>query len=286
MHYTLRTLLFLLVSLAYFGSVHAQPSSLLWKIEREDAKPSYVFGTFHILPQSDFVLEDKVKEAFAATELLMLELDVDSPSLQTEIMQYAGMENGETLDKLLPRSAYETIDKQLQEVLGVGLQPFNTFKPLLIASFLTARFIGEQPASFEMSLAAMAGQNGVEIEGIETVAEQMDSFNSISYVDQAKELVEMVEDEAKVIESFREMLGLYKVEDHQGLYDMMLKYMEDPNQIEQLIHQRNRNWIPRITEEVQEQATFFGVGAGHLAGEEGVLALLEEAGFTVTPILD
>ena len=280
----LTSLLLLFSAVPKFASAQPEEASLLWKIERDDVKPSYVFGTFHILPQSAFVLHDKVKDAFAESDLLVLELDIDSPSLQTDIMQHAGMDNGETLDKLLPNSAYAKINEQLQEVLGVGLQPFNTFKPLLIASFLTAKFIGEQPASFEATLAQMALSKGIEVQGIETVAEQMKVFDNISYVDQAADLVEMVEEEEKVMESFSEMLALYQAEDQAALYKMMEDYIEDPKQIEQLIHQRNSNWIPRIEEKARKNATFFGVGAGHLGGEKGVLVLLKEAGFKVTAV--
>jgi len=51
-----------------------------------------------------------------------------------------------------------------------------------------------------------------------------------------------------------------------------------------LLNDRNRNWIPVIEEKFVAQPTFVAVGAGHLAGPEGVLHLLKEQGFTITPI--
>ncbi|HCH42932.1 MAG TPA: TraB/GumN family protein, partial [Algoriphagus sp.] len=33
-----------------------------------------------------------------------------------------------------------------------------------------------------------------------------------------------------------------------------------------------------------EKSTFFAVGAGHLAGQKGVLNLLKEAGYTLSPV--
>ena len=280
-------LLGLLISSALPGESIAQPEekTLLWKIEGNDIKPSYLLGTIHLMPASDFELKDKVKNAFDASEQLVLELDLDNPSLQMDIMQHAAMKDGQTLDKLLTAEQFTAIDSQIQQTLGVGLQLFNTFKPLLISSFLTAKFIGEQPASFETELMKLAQVKEIEVLGLETVGEQMAFFDGIPYEDQVESLMEMVEEEEKIKETFSELVSLYKSEDHLALYKMMGKYIDDPDQIEVLIHKRNNNWIPQIGALAKEKATFIGVGAGHLGGEQGVLKLLQKAGYTLTPIM-
>ena len=269
------------------SSSQAQPEekTLLWKIEGDQIATSYLLGTIHLLPQSDFLLKEKVTNAFESTDRLVLELDIDSPSLQQDILQQAGMSDGTTLDKLLPEDAYAQIDSELQDILGVGLEPFNGFKPLLIASFLTAKYVGEKPASFESALMQMALEKGMEVDGLETVAEQMTVFDSISYEDQAADLVKMIEDEAQVVELYEKMLALYKDEDQAALYEMMGEYFDDPLQLELMIHKRNAYWVPRIAEKAKAQSTFFGVGAGHLGGEKGLLALLRAEGYRVTPVL-
>ncbi len=265
----------------------AQPKekTLLWKIERNGIKSSYLLGTIHLMPQSDFDLKEKVKIAVEASEQLVLELDIDDPSLQTNIMQYASMKDGLTLDKLLTADQYAVIDEQVKGAMGVGLQLFNTFKPLLIASFLTSKFIGEQPASFEMALMQMAAAKGIPVKGLETVAEQMSFFDSIPYEDQVSSLMEMVEDEENIKGTFEKLVDLYNEEDHLALYNMMGEYIDDPEQMEVLIHKRNKNWVPLIGEKAKEAASFFGVGAGRLGGKHGLLLLLQKAGFTVTPVL-
>ncbi len=269
------------------GPAQAQPQdkTLLWQIEGEGIYPSYLLGTIHILPQSEFVLKEKVIQAFEKSRLLVLELDLDNPDMQADIMQHAGMRSGETLDQLLPQAAYRAIDGQLKEVLGVGIQAFNTFKPALIASFLTARYLGEQPASFELTLMQMAQQRELDIEGLESVADQMAVFDQIPYMDQAEDLVEMVEEEEKTKGIYKRMLDLYIAEDQQALYKMMGEYFDDAKEFELMIPERNKKWIPIIEMKARNQTTFFGVGAGHLGGEDGVLALLQKAGYKVTPIM-
>jgi uncharacterized protein YbaP (TraB family) len=82
------------------------------------------------------------------------------------------------------------------------------------------------------------------------------------------------------------MILLYEQKDIEGL----LRIMNDSdNKITSenqdiLLNNRNKNWIPIIIETIQETPTFFGVGAAHLAGEEGVINLLRVQGYTVEAV--
>src|SRR5574343_117414 len=90
---------------------------------------------------------------------------------------------------------------------------------------------------------------------------------------------------AKMFDTFKP-LEIYKDKDIEG----MLKAMdESENKISSenqdlLLNNRNKNWIPIISETASKIPTFFGVGAGHLAGEEGVIKLLRKEGFIVEPV--
>ena len=70
----------------------------------------------------------------------------------------------------------------------------------------------------------------------------------------------------------------------------MLDMMNDVNNKTVIKHQdklltnRNKNWISKISEYSKQQPTFFGVGAGHLAGENGVIKLLRKAGYSVEAV--
>ncbi|MEM9932872.1 MAG: TraB/GumN family protein, partial [Bacteroidota bacterium] len=77
---------------------------------------------------------------------------------------------------------------------------------------------------------------------------------------------------------------LYKNEDVEGLYAYTEAYMENPEEIEAMITNRNESWISRIGEIASDKSTFFGVGAGHLGGEKGLISLLKEAGYEVEAV--
>ena len=280
------TLLILFIGLYATPSVAQDiPNTLLWKVEGKGIKPSYVFGTLHLLPQSDFLLKKKVENAFMETDLLVLELDMDDPGFQAEMMKHANMKDGLTLDQLFTEDEYTLIDTELKGAMGVGLQMFNTFKPIVISAFFVVKLVGEQPASFETALMSMAQEQGNEVEGLETIAQQMALFDQLPYESQADDIVDMVNDMDGTKTLFMEMVALYKEENLQGLADMMDEYLDGENEMEVLLVERNKNWIPLIAAKAKEESTFFGVGAGHLGGAEGVIALLQQAGYTVTPVM-
>jgi uncharacterized protein YbaP (TraB family) len=84
---------------------------------------------------------------------------------------------------------------------------------------------------------------------------------------------------------FNKMVDLYLAEDLETLYEMIQKSEEDIEGFEQfMLIDRNISWIDRIGDLAKEKSSFFAVGAGHLAGDQGVIRLLQEAGYTLTPI--
>jgi uncharacterized protein YbaP (TraB family) len=82
------------------------------------------------------------------------------------------------------------------------------------------------------------------------------------------------------------MMAIYQNKDIEGMLKMMDKSdnkITSENQ-DVLLNNRNKNWISKMTEVMMQKPTFFGVGAGHLAGEEGVIKLLRKKGFKVEAV--
>ena len=82
------------------------------------------------------------------------------------------------------------------------------------------------------------------------------------------------------------MMAIYEDKDIEGMLTMM---DDSDNKItsenqDVLLNNRNKNWIPIMIKTMKNKATFFGVGAGHLAGEEGVIKLLRKQGFKVEAV--
>lgn len=258
--------------------------SLLWKVSGPDIKESYLFGTIHILPQSQFKLQTGVEEAFAAADKIILELDMDDPSIQVEMMQYASMPDGQNLSQLLTEEEYAQLDKWIQKSSGVKLEMVHTLQPLLLTALIIGEYLEGPPASYEGSFVQMAKAQDKEVLGLETVKEQMGAISEYGIENQIRDLKKMLAEPETVRTGFEQLLATYQSQDADGIYEYMNSEMAGNGMNASLIVKRNQNWIPRIQKMAADQSCFFAVGSGHLGGDVGVIRLLREAGYTLTPV--
>ena len=259
---------------------------MLWKISGNGIKEaSYLYGTIHIT--CDATLPQKAINALEATNQLYLELDMDDPSLQQSMMQGMMMKDGKTMASLVSAEDFKIVDAFLVKQLGFSAQMLNTFKPFMVSAMLYPKMIDCEMQSVEQKLMDVTKEQKEEVFGLESVAEQMKVFDAIPYEIQMKELVKTaktdLEKDKKEMELFME---IYKSEDINAMYKAT---QESENEItskfeEILLSNRNKNWIPIIEKVAKEKATFFGVGAGHLGGEMGVIQLLRKKGYKVEAI--
>lgn len=265
----------------------AQDNSLLYKIEGNGIKTSHIFGTFHVLPKQDFILKDKVKNAFNSSELVVMELDMSDPNLQMEIMQVSMIPGDDVLQNHMTDEEYKILDEYFTSKMGMGMAQLNKMKPMVITSMVLMAHLGQDMASYEGTLVTMANEKSKEIKGLETVEFQMGMFDSLSYKEQIESIMTMLNAEGGIGAYFDKMLAVYKKENITALYNTMDELMGyDKEMQEKLLDERNQNWIPKIKEFSKDQEVFYAVGAGHLGGEQGVVNLLRKAGYTVTPVLD
>jgi len=285
---TLKTFLALAVfCLLTTATVSAQDNSLLYKVEGNGIKTSYIFGTFHILPKEDFVLKNKVKKAFNSSELVVMELDMDDPNFQSAMMGMSMIPGEDSLENHMTAKEYKILDDYLTTKMGVGMANFDKMKPFVVSSMLLIAHIGKDMASYETTFMAMAKESSQEIKGLETIEFQTAVYDGQSYEDQIDDIIKMLTKDGGLGGNFDKMIALYKTEDIERLYATMAEFFEyDKEMQEKLLDERNQNWIPKIGEYSKDQEVFYAVGAGHLGGEQGVVKLLRETGYTVTPVID
>ncbi len=264
------------------------PKSLLWEISGNGlTTKSYLYGTIHMIEKKDFFMSDVTKDRFNRTQVLFLELDMDDPSVMMQGLMGVFMNKGVTLEDLFTEEEYKRVDDYFKENTGMGVAMFNRMKPMLVSAMVQEKSMTGEVTSYEAEFMELAKARRMEVEGLETAEFQMSMFDSIPYDQQAQMLLDAIDgkDGMNSETLFKEMIDLYKAQDVEGLSSMISEESSDIDNFEQLLLvTRNRNWIPLISEQVNDMPTFFAVGAGHLGGKEGVIALLKEAGFTMTPL--
>ena len=279
-------LLLFTLFISLFSNAQELEKSLLWKISGNGLnKPSYLFGTIHLT--CDTSLDANTLNALEATEQLYLELDMDDKSIQMQMMKLMMMKDGAKLSTLLSPEDFKILDEFMKKNLNMSVKLFDSFKPFMISSMLFPKMLDCKSKSVESELMKITKEQNEEIFGLEIAEDQMKVFDEISYQDQAEELLKTVKDNLeKDKKEFQEMITIYQNKDIEG----MLKLMnESDNKItadnqDQLLNNRNINWIPVIIKAMNDKPTFFGVGAAHLAGENGVIKLLRKKGYKVEAV--
>ena len=281
--------LFITAAIAFFSftvTAQALENSLLWKISGNGlSKPSYLYGTIHIT--CDATLDKNILSALDATKQLYLELDTDDPNMQAEMMGMVMMKDGKKISTLLSKEDYALVSDFVKTNSGMPLSMMDTMKPFIVSAMVYPAMLGCPMQSFEGELAKVSAEQKEEVYGLETVSEQMDVFDVIPYEDQMKELVKMAKEGIdKSKGQFKLMMDAYARKDLNALMAMMNDaenpMYSDHNDV--LLTNRNKNWIPKIEKAAREKPTFFGVGAAHLAGDDGVIKLLRKKGYKVEAV--
>ena len=260
--------------------------ALLWKISGNDlSQPSYLFGTIHAT--CDATLDEATLKALDETKQLFLEIDMDDPELQKQMMMNMTMKDGASLSNLISKEDFSIVDDFLQKNMGMSAKMIDNFKPFMISSMLLPKLLDCPIKSFEMELMKVAKEQEEEIYGLETISDQLDVFDQIPYQEQAEELVKTAKDGMKKDKlEMEKVMKVYIDKDIEKMLDLMAKSENkiSANYNDILLINRNRKWISVIEQNSKEIPTFYGVGAAHLAGENGVINLLRKLGYTVEAV--
>lgn len=288
----IRPLITLLLVLLICAGAYAQPStrdtsnSLLWRIsDRHQAKPSYLFGTMHLICSGDFIWTEAMKRALAESDKVCFEMNLNDPTLMTEITTGLMNTNGKKLEDYFTPEQYSIVKRYLKDSLGMDISIFQHMKPIVLESIFASNGTGcPNPVSYEDSIMKTALRDKKEIMGLEDTKESLALMDRIPTDTVIKELVDEIQNNDKSDSDMRELTNAYKNQDLQTLYTLITttKGMDDDMGI--FLDERNLKWIPRIADKMGSASVFFAVGAGHLWGEKGVITLLRKQGFNVEPI--
>lgn len=259
--------------------------ALLWEISGNGLKsPSYLYGTVHMICKKDFLMSETLKKKFAGTDKLYLEVDMDDPSMNMKMLQLS-MLQGKKLSDFFNKEDYEKLNVFFRDSIGMPLTMFNTMKPFVLFSIISLKTLNcPEQESYEMSFVKMAKEQNKEVLGLETIEDQMKIFDDMPDSVQAQMLIRYADEFYEQKEEFSKMIALYKQQNLTAIYDQTISSPDIAGSEDVLLFNRNKNWIPVIEDAMKEAKVFFAVGAGHLAGEKGVISLLRAKGYSVTPV--
>ena len=264
-------------------------NALLFEISGHGlAKPSYIYGTFHILCPTDITPMEKFAPFIDKSDQFIMEIDMDDPAEMGSMTKGAAITDGRTIKDVLTPEDYGKVDEMFKNTVGASVEPLKMLKPAILSVLVVTspKMLGCSPlGSYELNFIKAAAEKKKPIIGLETVAFQSKILDSKPLEKQVTSLVEMSKDPQKSVDSLKKLIVVYKEQNIDKLRSAAIDQEKaDAEFNKRIIDDRNADWIPKIETLIKEHPSFIAVGGGHLGGGPGVVKLLRDKGYTVTPI--
>ena len=280
-------------SLATVARPQAAPSQgtakgLMWKVER-DGKQAWLVGSMHLLTPDFYPLPASMEQAFAKSDVLMEEIDLNeasNPQLAASILSKAMNPPGTTLTSQLSKETTAVVSTWLAK-MGLSLESLQMLKPWMVS--ITVQTLALQRIGFDPALGIDKHfQDGAtkarkRLQPLETALDQISFLDGLSPKTQDLMLRESVQSADSEQSQIKSIAAAWRAGDVPAMERLALSDMKDaPEVYDMLLVSRNRRWVPKVEACMQtNRSCFVVVGAAHLVGPDSVVALLQQRGYSV-----
>jgi uncharacterized protein YbaP (TraB family) len=282
--------LFLILSISTLLLNVSLAQSSVWKIEGK-GNTVYIGGTMHLLTPDDHPLPPEFDSAYVWSDALVFEADIkkmENPAVIQQMMMLAMYQDDRTLESELSKEAYALLESECSKI-NLSLSPFAKFKPSMVLLIYTVTKLqesglteaGVDPYYYEKALA-----DDKETLFLETVESQLELLFGDEGEDMDQEVFQFFDD----LEKMDKMGADIKDNWRSGKSKLLIRIQkqmekEYPEIYKKALVNRNNNWISQIdTYFDTESVEFVLVGALHLHGDDGILSLLKESGYSISQL--
>lgn len=256
----------------------AEHPLLLWRVERE-GKASHLFGTCHMGVGLDYALPDPHGAALDQARVVYTEADLDL-SNPARIVSLLWSE-GPGLSERLPDADWRAIATAVRATLPAPL--FEHMEAWALAGMIPLATGGDAAStmaaeSMDVSVQKRATARNIPVKHVETLEEQAALLGGLEETFLAALVPSDPEKGRAVSEA---LTALCFAADTRGA-DVITEPGDPASEV--MLGARNRAWVPKLLPELTEGGVFVAVGAGHMLGDDGLLALLRAEGFTLSQL--
>lgn len=262
----------------------------LWEVNNGDNRV-YLLGSIHIADDRLYPLPPAFEAAFDEADVIGVEVDLQTgflPETQEMIAEASQLQDGTTLKDHLSPETYALLGEKLAE-LGFPADAFDAFKPWSVAQALTT--IEAQGAGFsagmgiELYFLASAAARQLPVIELESLSQQLDMFDRFSPELQEQQLLKTLQASGEDAEGLVELLDMWIAGDDKMLAELADGLADESGEeyYNLMLVERNIGMTEKIIGYLNddEPASYLIiVGALHMLGEDGIIPLLEEAGYT------
>ena len=280
---------FLLAALLAALPVHARTErfsrGLLWRVTKRGVPPSHVFGTIHVPDPRLAELPAAVRSRFDDARSLMLEF-VPDPYSRERFLEAAMFLDRQTLEEKIGAADFERAVEQLAPI-GLSREVVNKLKPWGVLLNLRSPQRAEQGAPLDSRLLELARARRLPLHQIEEVEEQVFTFDEFPMEAQVALLKHSLSHRDELLELAERTLDAYLARDLESIWRLRERFAARHPEIaahqalmtKRVVHDRSVVMAFRMQRELRRGGAFVALGALHLYGEKGVLAMLEEDGY-------
>ncbi len=264
--------------------------SSVWKVSKGE-QSLYIGGTCHVLRASDYPLPAEFDLAYAAADTLVFEIDpaaAQDPAFAMQLLAKASYTDGRSLKSVLSEEAYQALAAQGTKS-GLPIEVLNGIKPGMVMMMLTMQELtkaGVSQEGVDMHYHALGLKDHKPVRSLETPDFQIDLITSLGEGMESELVLYGLEDLSHMKELFNELIGAWRAGDLAQIEALFLADMRDyPELYAKMLVDRNQRWIPQIKAYLKSpEVEFVLVGVAHAAGDDGILKLLKNQGYTVEPV--
>ena len=282
------------------GARLANSDANLWLIERDGADPSYLFATVHVTDPRITEVSEATAGALGSAKRVAVEVTGVNDQSLAEAMQQ--MEERVVLPETDSLGRYLTGDEQqalsrLALAMGSDSVLLDRMQPWFVGMMLAMPACEQQRLADGLlpldGLIEAAGlDNGAEVIGLETIAEQLETMAAMPFDTQLANLKLTLAMSERTEDLNETLITLYREHRIGEVWPLTMALSSDKALAQtvidefqlRLIDERNIRMRDRALPLLAKGGAFLAVGALHLPGDKGLVALFREAGYTVTPV--
>ena len=271
------------------NTAHAQSS--VWQVSKGNDS-LFIGGTVHILPKAEMPLPAEFNHAYEQADTIILEAPLPDPADTNAQMQMLGAlsyTNNETLSQKLEPQVKVSLENKLNE-FGANLAKLDGFRPAMVSIVLMSMELQKQNLMGEgvdAYFTKKATEDNKTKNYLETMEFQLELFKTMGQGNENDFIKRNLSELHNYGDMFEELLTAWRQGDTDTLNKVALEDMQqnDPTSYKQLIADRNNDWLPKVEAMFNNnKSEFVLVGVAHLAGQDSLLTLLENKGYSVAVV--
>lgn len=279
------------IVIAVAMSVLGAAAQVLWRVTADGTDgvrhTSYVLGTMHTAGTEVIDTLAGLAEALEHVAVVYVEVLSSDMALTPAAMACAIAPSDSTLQRLLSPAALDSVCRYVS-TFGVDgartLEALGKMKPAMLDAFLEVRRAGASTdMAMDIALQHHATAMGKDVRALETAEQQMRMLMGTPIAEQLEALMESVRAPEAAQAASDSLVAAYRCQDLEAIGRLLVREMKGAY-AERMVYVRNRAWAAALVPEMRRCSVLVAVGAGHLVGPEGLLAMLRSAGFDVSPV--